>query len=146
MSAASDRALDQGARDRLRALADALIPGGEGLPAASEIDTTGKWIDRALTARPDLVQCVVELAAAPGEPDAILDRLRKDDPEAFDRVTEAISGAYLLSPRVRRLLGYPGAAPKPKPPLRDEAELYLEDGILDGVTARGPIYRPTPAG
>ncbi|CAB4932052.1 unannotated protein [freshwater metagenome] len=31
-----------------------------------------------------------------------------------------------------------------QPALPDEADAYLEDGILDVVIARGPIYRPTP--
>lgn len=49
-------------------------------------------------------------------------------------------GAYLI--RVWRRLGYPGR--KPTPVLDDEADFYLDGGLLEPVIARGPIYRPTP--
>ncbi|HEX2045645.1 MAG TPA: hypothetical protein VHF23_08470, partial [Gaiellaceae bacterium] len=42
------------ARETFAALADVLIPGGAGLPAASDVDVGGRWLDRALGARPDL--------------------------------------------------------------------------------------------
>jgi hypothetical protein len=55
-----------------------------------------------------------------------------------------VAGSYLMNPRVRRGLGLPGGAPRPKPALPDESDYYLSGGILDPVIARGPIYRPTP--
>ena len=38
---------------------------------------------------------------------------------------------------MRRELGYPGPVPMRQPALPDEADAYLEDGILDVVIARG---------
>ena len=137
------RSLDEGLRERLAEFADRLIPGGSGLPSASGADVHGKWIDRALAARPDLVEVVHDLISASGEPEAEIDRLENEDPAAFEMFAYVIAGAYLMNPRVRRLLGYPGAKPKPNPAYPDEAEHYLADGILDPVLARGPIYRPT---
>lgn len=133
-------------RNRLAEFADRLISGGAGLPSASGADVHGKWIDRALAARPDIVDAVHAVLTLLGEPASELERLRKDDPATFDRFAYIVSGAYLMNPRVRKLLGLPGNAPKPNPAYPDESDYYLSDGILDPVIARGPIYRPTPTG
>jgi hypothetical protein len=136
--------LDAALRSRLAQFADLLIAGGAGMPPASEADVQGKWIDRALGARPDIVDTVHAVLATPGEPAEELARLRADDKPAFDRFAYVIAGAYLMNPRVRRLLGMPPGPPKPKPAYPDESDYYLEGGILDPVVERGPIYRPTP--
>jgi hypothetical protein len=81
-----------------------------------------------------------------GDPAEVLAGLRAESPELFGAFAMAVAGAYLINPRVRRELGYPGPAPMKNPALPDEAEAYLEGGILDVVVARGPIYRPTPQG
>jgi hypothetical protein len=134
-------ALDDALRQRLAGFADVVIPGGAGLPPASGVDVHGKWIDRTLGARPDLAELVHAVIARPGEPQAELEQLRKDDSDAFETFAYAIAASYLMSPRVRKLLGYPGATPKANPAYPDEAEYYLSDGILDPVLQRGPIYR-----
>jgi hypothetical protein len=136
--------LDESRRARLAALADVLIAGGDGLPSASEAKLHEKWIDRVLRVRPDLAAPVLTVLERGGEPAAELERLRAEDPVTFELFAHAVSGGYLLNPRVCKLLGLPGNAPKRKPAYPDEADFYLEDGILDVVLARGPIYRPTP--
>lgn len=138
--------LDGAQREKLAAFADALIPGGHGLPSASEAGVHVRWIDRALGARPDLAGPMLAVLALGGEPRVELERLRSGDPETFQGFTFAVAGGYLMNPRVRKLLGYPGQAPKPKPAYPDESDYYLEGGILDPVLDRGPIYRPTPLG
>lgn len=107
---------------RLAALADVLIPAGDGMPSASEADPTGKWLERALAARPDLGGAV-ERALAAGDPLA----LREGDPEAFAALGEIVSGAYYMNLKVRKRIGYPGQ--KSNPPFPDEADYYLE-GLL----------------
>jgi hypothetical protein len=134
--------LDDALRQRLAEFADHVIPGGAGMPPASGANVHGKWIDRALAARPDLTGVVHGVITRPGEPPAELERLRQEDPDTFETFAYAIAGAYLMSPRVRKALGYPGATPKPNPAYPDEAEYYLADGLLDPVLERGPIYRP----
>jgi hypothetical protein len=136
--------LDETQRATLAAFADALIPGGDGLPSASAADLHGKWIDRVLRVRPDLAEPVLAVLAKAGSPDVELERLAAEEPVTFELFTHAVAGGYLLNPRVCRLLGLPGNAPKRKPAYPDEADFYLQDGILDAVVARGPIYRPTP--
>lgn len=135
---------DDASRSRLAEFADLLIAGGAGLPPASGADVQGKWIDRALAARPDLAEAVHTMITGTGDPAVELARRRNEDPATFDRFAYIVAGAYLMNPRVRKLLGLPGNAPKPNPAYPDEADHYLGDGILEPVIERGPIYRPTP--
>ena len=128
----------------LAALADALLPAADGMPAASEVDVPGKWMDRALRARPDLEPELLRVLDGGSEPDpeTRLAQLRGDDPAALETLVLLVTGAYYMHPKVRKLIGYPGQKATPEYP--DEAEYYLSDGLLDPVLARGSIYRPTP--
>jgi len=101
-------------------------------------------IDRTLECRPDLSQLITSVIDGRAEPREELERLRKKQPDVFDKFAFAIAAVYFLNPEVRRLLGYPGAAPQRKAAKPGEAEDYLRGGLLDPVVARGPIYRPTP--
>jgi len=131
-------------RTRLAQLADTLIAGGAGLPSASEAEVHSVWIDRVFTARPDMEITVRAVLEHTDNPTSVLNELQTTDPDQFASFAFAIAGAWLINPRVRRELGYPGPVPMRQPALPDEADAYLEDGILDVVIARGPIYRPTP--
>jgi choline dehydrogenase-like flavoprotein len=122
---------------RLAALADALIPAGGGMPSASEADGTGKWIDRALAARPDLAPSFERALEADG-----VDQLQRDDPEAFAALAELVSGAYYMNVKVRKRIGYPGQ--KSNPPFPDEADFYLE-GLLPEREEPLPERRPARA-
>ena len=139
-----ERRLDVDQRARLAKLADVLISGGLGLPSASEAKVHERWIDRALSARPDLFDTVAAVLDAAGDPSATLQQLKKDDVTTFDSFAFIVAGAYLMNPSVCKALGLPGNAPKPRRALPDESDHYLEDGLLDPVVERGPIYRPTP--
>jgi hypothetical protein len=140
----SDVTLDAAQRETLAAFADALVPGGEGLPSASGADLHGKWIDRVLRVRDDLAPHVLAVVERGGEPTAELERWRREHPATFEGFALAVSGGYFMNPRVCKLLGLPGNAPKPKPAFPDESDYYLEGGLLDPVLARGPIFRPAP--
>jgi len=137
---------DTESRTTLAALADVLVPEAEGMPAASQVDVHGKWLDRVLRVRPDLAPDLARvLAEARGrDPVAEVARLQQEDASGFATLALCVTGAYYLNPRVRKLIGYPGQ--KQRPPYPDEADYYLRDGLLDPVVARGPIYRPTPSG
>lgn len=138
--------LDNKARTRLADLADALIPGGQGLPSASAAAVQGEWIDRVLAATPGLADIVAAVihSDVPAEP--ALTGLRERDRALFDRFCFAVSAAYFMNPRVRRELGYPGTAPRPLPAADGEADYYLEDDVLGPVLTRGPLVRPVPDG
>jgi hypothetical protein len=132
-------------RERLAVLADILMPGSGALPSPSEAGTHQQGIDRVLAVRPDLALVIRSAADVTGDAAAQLAVLRAADPAAFELLSMALAGAYVTVPRVRRTLGYPGVAPRPAPAAPDEAEYYLDDDLLEPVTKRGPIYRPTPA-
>lgn len=136
--------LDDAQRQRLAVLADLLMPGSGVLPSPSEVGAHEDGIDRVLAARPDLAPVIRSAADAVGEAAQQLADLRAGDPASFDALSYALAGAYLTAPRVRRALGYPGVAPRRAPAPPDEAEYYLDDGLLDPVMKRGPIFRPTP--
>ena len=141
----SQPALTQAQRARLAALADVLIAGGAGMPSASEADVHTQWIDRVITVRADMDTAVRTVVELEGDAAEVIANLQADTPPGlFVPFAFAVAGAYLINPRVRRELGYPGPAPMKNPALPGEAEAYLEDGILDAVIERGPIYRPTP--
>jgi hypothetical protein len=132
-------------RTALAALADVLLPAGDGILAASEVSVQGKWIDRALGARPDLEPELLRVLDGRKDesPEARLARLRSEDAGAYETLVLLVTGAYYMHPKVRKLIGYPGQKPSPEYP--DEAEYYLRDGLLEPVLARGSIYRPTPS-
>jgi hypothetical protein len=131
-------------RESLSKIADVLIPGGSGLPSASDADLVGEPLDRVLALEPGLSQTLSEVALREGSADAVLDDLRTQEPETYQRLVFALSGAYFMVPRVRKSLGYPGVAPRRAPAAADEAEFYLEDDILQAVIDRGAIYRRAP--
>jgi hypothetical protein len=138
--------LDDAQREKLGAIANLLIPGGEGMPSATEAKVQEKWIDRAFRARPDLGRDLVVILDRIDGSDlqAELARVRSEVPGWFSVITTLIAGSYFMNPRVRKLLGYPSAGPVRRPAYEDESDHYLRDGVLDAVMTRGPLYRPTP--
>lgn len=137
-------ALTDAQRAQLGAIADGLIPAGGGMPSASEAGVAGQYLDEVLTSLPDLGPALeTALAAVDGlEPDAALAVLR-EDPAAWGVLTAVVPGAYFMNPAIRAAIGYPGLERRP---IDASAEPdYLQDGLLDSVIARGPVYRPTPA-
>ena len=133
---------DANQRALLAALADVLIPAGDGFPSASQAGVAGEGLDQVISFRPDLAAGLMKaLERAKGQPpaDALAD-LEKNDPAAFGILAELVPGAYFLNPQVRAKLGYTGQSPHPIDPHPD----YLDDGLLQSVLDRGPMYRPTP--
>ena len=136
--------LDEAFRSRLARIADVLVPAHREMPSASSVGIAGDLLDRALRARPDLVEhCrrAVTACADPPSPEA-LDQLATEDPEGFSALMVLVLGGYYMSAEVRKLLHYAG-----QEALRiDIGELpaYIEEELLDEVMDRGPIYRRTP--
>ncbi len=136
--------LDDALRRTFLALADALIPEAEGMPAASQVGVGGDILDRILALRPDLREAFVRgLRAAAGKPAAeAAEALNRDDPAALGAVGLVASAGYYMSPQVRALIGYPGQESRPADP--DSPPEYVTNGMLQQVTNRGPIFKPTP--
>jgi hypothetical protein len=135
-------AFDADERAVLAGLADVLIPAGDGFPSASTAGVAGEGLDQLLAARPDLapdLQKILRLATGRNAAD-VMAELRATDPASFGVLTEVVPGAYFMNQTVRAALGYAGQTPHPIDPIPD----YLDDGVLQSVIDRGPIYRPTP--
>jgi hypothetical protein len=126
----------------LGALADVLIPAGEGLPSASDAGVARDGLDQVLSFRPDLVDALKRLiAAARGcSAAAFVAELPRNDPAGFALLAELVPGAYFLNARVREELGYTGQKARPIAPRSDD----LDDDLLQPVIERGQIYRATP--
>jgi hypothetical protein len=132
---------DQVSRRILARLADELIPAGDGKPSASEAGVAGPWLDAVLAARPDLVEglnAVLEKAAGRDAAEYLAD-VRVKDPTAFAVLAEIVPAAYFMNPAVRELIRYRGQSAQAIDPHPD----YEDDGLLESVIRRGPIYRPT---
>ncbi len=141
---ASDR-FDQSLRSRLAAVADGLIPEADGMPAASSVDIGGRQLDQVLASRPDLASDLQRaLDAAPDVGDAIawIEKLRTEDASGYEALVTAVVGGYYMHPEVKRLLGYPGQTPEQV--MIDPLPDYADEGLLERVYERGPIYRSTP--
>ena len=123
-------------RRTLAALADVLIPAAEGMPSASELGVEGKWADRALAARPDVADDLARvLREAEGrDPAEEVRRLHTDDERGFAALAAVVAGGYTMHAKTRKRLGYPGQ--RQNPALPDEAEYWLDGGLLDAVLAR----------
>jgi len=136
--------LDADARARLAALADALIPAGDGMPSASEAGVAGEWLDAIVAAEPGFGPALSAVLAAAdvSDPAGELRRIESTDPGGWGVLTTVVAGAYFLNPAIAERIGYPGrrAIPVDADPSPD----WLEDGLLDSVKSRGTIYRPTP--
>ena len=111
------------------------------MPSASEAGVAGQYLDEVLAARPDLAE---PLAAALSSVDGASDPIAalRADLGAWMVVTAVVPAAYFLNPAMREAIGYPGLEARPIDP--DAAPDYLDDGLLDSVVGRGPVYRPTP--
>jgi hypothetical protein len=133
---------DRAQRAVLAGLADVLIPASDGMPSASAASVAEAGLDQALAAVPSLGGGLAEvLAKAEGRaPAEVVASLARTDPAAYGTLTEVVTAAYFMNPDVRKAVGYTGQGPSPLDPRVD----YMEDGLLESVIKRGPIYRPTP--
>ena len=137
--------LDATERATLGAVAGALIPAAHGMPSAAEI-LTDERLRFVLRARPDLVE-PLRTALRPGLGDDVrgrLDALGRDAPAVLAAMQLVIVAGYYTDARVRELIGYPGQAAIE---IRSwEYPVYLEEGLIDAVLARGPVWRDPATG
>lgn len=129
---------------RLLALGDVLIPAHRRLPYLSDTPDIVPAIDRAMGYRPDLIDDLrrgLETASQLPAADAAK-LLFADDPAALSAIGAVLSGAYLMTPHIRALIGYPGQA-RLERGANDPTEIPTDE-MLTRVRARGTICRPTP--
>jgi hypothetical protein len=138
-------AIDRADLDTFSAIADQLIPAAHGMPSAAEIVTPDR-LRFVLTSRPDLVEPLraavrLELGANVVERLAILER---SEPQNLAALQLVVVGGYYTDKRVRELIGYPGQMAIP---VRSwEYPTYLEEGLIDQVLSRGPLWRDPRTG
>ena len=135
---------DADRRAVLAAVADVLIPKGDGMPSASEAGVAARWLDEVLRLRPDFgppLAAVLDRVKGVDPADAVA-RVRAEDPAGFGVLAEIVAGGYFLNPEVRSAIGYPGQQSVPIE--HEEPADYERDGLIASVISRGPVYRPTP--
>jgi hypothetical protein len=128
--------LDHPQRSELTRVADALIPAGHGMPAASDVGIGAGLLDAVHDVRPDLaagLERALAFTASKREIAATLELLRAQDPEAYRCLVTTVAGGYYLSSEVRDRLDWHSeqgreiAAPAyPK---------YVDEGLLDHLLA-----------
>jgi len=132
-------------RATLAAVAAHLIPEAHGMPSAGRVigDQRLRFV---LEARPDLVEPLRAAlrAGLPGEPAARLAALEHEAPDAHAALLLVVVGAYYTDRDVRERLHYPGQEAKVLQSWK--YPVYLEEGLLDGVQARGAIWRDPATG
>jgi hypothetical protein len=137
-------ALDDRERATFAAIADHLIPAADAMPSAAEVVEDAR-IAFVLRARPDLAE---PLRAALREDlgSDVGQRLARLGAESTNLAALQLSivGGYYTDPRVRDLIGYPGQMALE---LRSwEYPAYLDEGLIDAVLARGPVWRDPATG
>lgn len=146
-AAAGDQIATIDAADRatFAAIADHLIPAAHGMPSAGEVvgDDRLRFV---LGSRPDLLE-PIRAALRPDLGDDVAGRLEtlgRDDPAALGAVQLAIVAGYYTDRDVRERIGYPGQVALE---LRSwEVPAYLDEGLIDAVLARGPVWRDPATG
>jgi hypothetical protein len=131
----------QECRAWLASIADLLIPSDGRMPAASQAGVAERQLDLVLRARPDLRPHLLRAWVTTGDdgPQEALDALRQLDDQGYDAVRIVVAGGYYTNLEVRELLGYTGQ--QPKVVRVDRIPEYVEEGLLERVMERGPIYR-----
>jgi hypothetical protein len=136
--------LDPIRRATLGAVADHLIPAAHGMPSAADVVTDDR-LTFVLSARPDLA-APLQAALRPDLPADVQGRLDalSAEPANLAALQLVIVAGYYTDKRVRELIGYPGQeAIEVKSWLYPQ---YLEEGLIDAVLARGPVWRDPATG
>jgi hypothetical protein len=127
------------------AVADHLIPAAHGMPSAAAVvgDARLRFV---LDARPDLVGPLgaalrPELGDDPG---TRLTTLERDAPDQHAALVLAVVGGYYTDRDVRDRLGYPGQEAKQL--YSWKVPEYVDEGLIDAVLARGPVWRDPTTG
>ena len=132
-------------RATFAAIADHLIPAAHGMPSAADVLGEDR-LRFVLNARPDLVDPLrAALRRELGDDvGARLDGLGRDDPTVLGALQLVIVAGYYTDRKVRDLIGYPGQMALD---IRSwEYPAYLEEGLIDAVLARGPVWRDPATG
>ena len=132
-------------RATLAAVADRLIPAAGDMPSAGEV-VGDERLRFVLNARPDLLKALRSALRPELGDDVVarLDVLGRAEPATLYALQLVIVAGYYTDARVRELIGYPGQVALT---LRSwEVPAYIDEGLVDAVLARGPIWRDPATG
>jgi hypothetical protein len=138
------QALDDRERATFAAVADHLIPAAGDMPSAADVVDDGR-LGFVLRARPDLAK-PLKAALRSNLGQDVVQRLARlaEEPANLSALQLTIVGGYYTDRRVRELIGYPGQVALE---LRSwEYPAYLDEGLIDAVLARGPVWRDPSTG
>ena len=137
--------LDATERATLAAVADRLIPAAHGMPSAAEVVGEAR-VRFVLNARPDLLE-PLRSALRPELGDDVESRLAvlgRAEPAVLYALQLVVVAGYYTDRGVRERIGYPGQMALE---LRSwEVPPYLDEGLIDSVLARGPVWRDPATG
>jgi len=138
-------ALDAGRRARFGAVAGHLIPAAHGMPSAGDVVGEAR-IRFVLGARPDLAGPLrAALRPELGEdPAARLAALERDEPDHHAALVQVVVFGYYTDAGVRERLGYPGQVAKTL--YSWKVPEFIEEGLIDKVLARGPVWKDPATG
>jgi len=129
----------------LAGVADFLIPAAHGMPSAADV-VTDERLRFVLNARPDLAEPLKQ-ALRPdlgSDTEARLATLGTAESATLNALQLVIVSACYTDARVRELIGYPGQVAIT---VRSwEYPPYLDEGLIDAVLARGPVWRDPATG
>lgn len=133
----------------LARVADTLIPGDETNLAGSAVGDFEGLVTKAaaiLDGKHNTLPGILDTLKDVPEDDlwTFLEKLNADRPADFYILSTVIAAAYIYSPEMGEVLGYP--RPHQNPPGLFEIADELSSGILDPVIERGPIYVPAATG
>ena len=113
-------------RNRLRVLADWIVPAASSMPAASQVGVEDRGADWVLTVRPDLVEPLERALRIRADE---LASLRRADGTAYDALVVTVLAAYYRDEEVRAAIGYPGQVAS----VVDSRAFpqYISEGLLD---------------
>ena len=137
-------ALDDRERATFAAVADHLIPAVADMPSAADVVTDEPARVRApRPARPGQA-AQGRAASRPRRGRRAASRAARRGAVNLAALQLAIVGGYYTDRRVRELIGYPGQMAIE---LRSwEYPAYLDEGLIDAVLARGPVWRDPSTG
>lgn len=138
-------ALTEAEHRTLAAIGDRLIPAAHGMPSAADV-VTDERLRFVLNARPDLAAPLHRALRDDlgSDVEARLAALGADEAATLGALQLVIVGAYYTDAGVRDGIGYPGQVAIT---VRSwEYPQYLEEGLIDAVLARGPVWRDPATG
>lgn len=140
----TEQPLTEWSEDEVRALgayADAVIPGGAGMPSASAANTMG-GINRVLGIRPDFTEPTRRLMARIlSEPEWTIAGLLAEAPDDFRAASELVAGSYFLQDEVAAILKYKQRVTVPLGPVAPRVEAMEE--LVRPVVDRGNVWKTT---